>query len=134
MPAAAGGRLLRVVFHQRESPESRQILNLEELLAECNAWEHEDREAGLRFSAECRAWTFGGDFLANAAVAAGADVFIGMHGANLANGWLMRPGSSVVEVTPWGFGASSRAYMALGEFCSAGGAGRGLPVAHGVAG
>lgn len=34
-----------------------------------------------------------------------ADVFVGVHGANLANGWLMRPGSSMLEVQPYGFDA-----------------------------
>jgi hypothetical protein len=28
---------------------------------------------------------------------------VGAHGANIANAWLMRPGSSVVELTMFGF-------------------------------
>jgi len=34
-----------------------------------------------------------------------ADVFVGIHGANLANGWLLRPGSSVIEIQAYGFDA-----------------------------
>ena len=36
-----------------------------------------------------------------------ADIFVGPHGANIANAWLMRPGSSVVEVTMFGFDEST---------------------------
>lgn len=32
-----------------------------------------------------------------------ADVFVGVHGANTANSWLMRPGSSLVELTMYEF-------------------------------
>ncbi|PRW61290.1 Autophagy-related 8d [Chlorella sorokiniana] len=32
-----------------------------------------------------------------------ADVMVGIHGANLANGWMMRPGSSMIEVQAYGF-------------------------------
>ena len=29
------------------------------------------------------------------------DVSVGVHGANHVNGWLQRPGSSVIEMLPW---------------------------------
>ena len=29
------------------------------------------------------------------------DVSIGVHGANHVNGWLQRPGTSVIEMLPW---------------------------------
>lgn len=32
-----------------------------------------------------------------------ADIFIGAHGANIANAWLMRPGSAIVELTMFEF-------------------------------
>lgn len=41
---------------------------------------------------------------AGVAAAQAADVFVGLHGANLANAWLMRPGGSVLEVSPYQFG------------------------------
>ena len=33
------------------------------------------------------------------AAAQQADIFVGAHGANIANAWLMRPGSSIIELT-----------------------------------
>ena len=45
------------------------------------------------------------DLASGMAAAQLADVFVGMHGANLANGWLMRPGSSMIEVQAYGFDA-----------------------------
>jgi len=49
---------------------------------------------------------------AGIALAQQADIFVGVHGANLANGWLMRPGSSVVELTPYGFDSSDGSNVA----------------------
>jgi hypothetical protein len=43
------------------------------------------------------------DLMTGIVAAQRADVFVGMHGANIANGWLMRPGSSVLEVTMYDF-------------------------------
>jgi hypothetical protein len=45
------------------------------------------------------------DLVSGMAAAQIADVFVGTHGANLANGWLMRPGASMIEVQPYGFDA-----------------------------
>ena len=44
------------------------------------------------------------DLEAGVAAAQEADVFVGVHGANMANAWLMRSGSSTIEVTPFQFG------------------------------
>ena len=41
--------------------------------------------------------------LSGMAAAQEADVFVGVHGANMANAWLMRPGSSMIELQPYGF-------------------------------
>ena len=41
--------------------------------------------------------------MAGIAAAQQADIFVGVHGANIANGWLMRPGSAVVELTMFEF-------------------------------
>jgi capsular polysaccharide biosynthesis protein len=43
------------------------------------------------------------DLLTGIAAAQQADIFVGAHGANLANAWLMRPGSSVIELTMFQF-------------------------------
>jgi capsular polysaccharide biosynthesis protein len=43
------------------------------------------------------------DLLTGIAAAQQADIFVGPHGANIANAWLMRPGSSVVELTMYEF-------------------------------
>lgn len=40
---------------------------------------------------------------AGLALAQQADVLVGSHGAHLANAYMMRPGSSVIELTPHGF-------------------------------
>jgi hypothetical protein len=32
-----------------------------------------------------------------------ADILVGAHGANIANSWLLRPGSSVIELTMYEF-------------------------------
>jgi hypothetical protein len=40
------------------------------------------------------------------AAAQEADVFVGMHGANMANAWLLRPGSSMIELQAFGFDGS----------------------------
>jgi capsular polysaccharide biosynthesis protein len=37
------------------------------------------------------------------AAAQQADIFVGVHGANMVNGWFMRPGSSIIELTAFGF-------------------------------
>lgn len=53
--SSSGGAatVLNVVF-QRRPGETRQMLNLEELLERCNAWTH-STAAGRRFAASCRA-------------------------------------------------------------------------------
>ncbi len=45
------------------------------------------------------------DLFTGMAAAQEADVFVGVHGANMANAWLMRPGSSMIELQPYGFDA-----------------------------
>lgn len=54
----------------------------------------------------CRPTTLQAEFpslAAGVAVAQEADVMVGAHGANLGNAWFMRPGTSVVELTMFGF-------------------------------
>jgi hypothetical protein len=63
---------------------------------------------------------------AGIAAAQQADIFVGAHGANIANAWLMRPGSSVVELTMHGFEDNkahlnlARRNLAVSPECSAG--------------
>jgi hypothetical protein len=160
-----GERQLRIVFHRRSSPD-RQLLNVAELIEQCNAWRYTTK-AGQRLRASCievsqvaaglcccqfgaapcwpaqRAYVAPGpiasqqqgltwpvcpsaclrgcvaaclvpphlpalqtepkDLFSGMAAAQEADIFVGVHGANMANGWLMRPGASMVELQPWGF-------------------------------
>ena len=53
------------------------------------------------------------NLLAGMAAAQQADIFVGSHGANLANAWFMRPGSSVLELTM--FGWEEHGHMALAK-------------------
>ncbi|KAL4451870.1 hypothetical protein ABPG75_007532 [Micractinium tetrahymenae] len=103
-PAAERARttgMLRIVFMKRGS-EGRQILNVAELLRRCNTWRYEPPGGGPAVTAECREVSLP-DLEAGVAAAQQADVFIGMHGANLANGWMLRPGASVIELIPYQF-------------------------------
>ncbi|KAI3432877.1 hypothetical protein D9Q98_010460 [Chlorella vulgaris] len=97
-----GGAVLNVVIQKRPG-DTRQLLNMEELLSRCNVWQHRTR-TGLPLRAKC--WEAEVvDLVSGMAAAQIADVFVGTHGANLANGWLMRPGASMIEVQPYGFDA-----------------------------
>jgi hypothetical protein len=50
------------------------------------------------------------------AAAQEASILVGMHGANMANSWFMRPGSSTVEIMPFGWVASQPGAMSLSGF------------------
>lgn len=50
------------------------------------------------------------------AAAREADVLVGMHGANMANSWLMRPGGSAVEIMPFGWVGSQPGALSLSGF------------------
>lgn len=131
---AAGRR--SIVFHRR-SAHSRQLANLQELVDRCSQWGWAAAAAGQGRSStqqgaggatqsrlSCSSHLFG-DVPASVAAAQAADVFIGTHGANLANserqplvspccsapgglgsaqlalpraGFFMQPGSAMVEV------------------------------------
>ncbi|KAL4424793.1 hypothetical protein ABPG77_000833 [Micractinium sp. CCAP 211/92] len=101
--ASIGGssRQLKVLFMRRDSG-GRQLLNAEALVRSCNAWRYQ-LPAGGEVSADCRQVELP-NLEAGIAAAQEADVFIGMHGANMANSYLMRPGSSTIEITPYEFG------------------------------
>ena len=92
---------LRVVFQKRGGDPrqltDRQLVNAAELVAACNRWRF-TAPSGVRVRALC--WEVEINSLdVSIAAAQQADVFVGAHGANIANGWLMRPGSAVVELT-----------------------------------
>ncbi|PRW58044.1 hypothetical protein C2E21_3663 [Chlorella sorokiniana] len=87
--------VLNILFHRRGV--DRLLLNAAELLERCNAWNY-TTAAGVQVRARCSEVELT-DLFAGIVAAQRADIFIGAHGANMANGWLMRPGSSVLELT-----------------------------------
>ncbi|KAL4458946.1 hypothetical protein ABPG75_013811 [Micractinium tetrahymenae] len=97
-------RVLRVVFLKRSSPD-RQLLDTAELLERCSGWRG-STAAGQRLLVRCSEVAVT-NLAQGIAVAQEADVFVGMHGANLANGWLLRPGSAVIELQSCGFDAGA---------------------------
>ncbi|KAL4436680.1 hypothetical protein ABPG75_003819 [Micractinium tetrahymenae] len=97
-----GSRRLKVLFLRRDS-EGRQLLNAEELVRCCNGWKGRDPGSGAALTAECRQVSTP-DLAAGVAAAQDADILVGIHGANMANSWLMRPGGSTIEVMPYGWG------------------------------
>lgn len=87
--------VLNILFHRRGA--DRLLLNAAELLERCNAWSY-TTAAGVAVRARCSEVELT-DLFTGIVAAQRADIFIGAHGANMANGWLMRPGSSVLELT-----------------------------------
>ena len=111
-PATGAGTepLLRILFQKRAGTE-RQLRNAAELVQRCNSWRY-TAPSGARVRARC--WEAETPSLATGIAASQqADIIVGVHGANLANGWLMRPGSSVIELTMFGF-EESPAHLAFG--------------------
>ncbi|PSC75686.1 LRR repeats and ubiquitin-like domain-containing protein isoform A [Micractinium conductrix] len=98
----SGRQPLRVRFMQRDSG-GRQLLNIAELVAACNAWRFTPPGGGPPLTADCRQVALP-SLEAGVSAAQDADLFVGMHGANMANSYLMPPGSSTLEVTPFEFG------------------------------
>jgi Glycosyltransferase 61 len=90
---------LEVVFAVRFS-KHRQISNLAELLAECNGAAALRLNATSEVSVHCTAHVFGDDLKRDVDVAATADVLVGIHGANLANAFMLRAGASLLEIQP----------------------------------
>ena len=92
---ASSTRILRVLFITRSPRVTvRQILNIDELLEQCQAWRHTDPATGAQFSAECGMWQTGSDLKANIAAVRSADIMIGRHGAAMANGFFMKEGGA----------------------------------------
>ncbi|KAL4439890.1 hypothetical protein ABPG75_002891 [Micractinium tetrahymenae] len=105
--ATAGERVLRVVFQKRAPGHpGRAVLNLQELLQRCNAWRFKlgtGTGGGARWTrAHCVEVEFA-DLQSGMAAAQAADIVVGMHGANQANGWLMRPGGAIIELQAFEF-------------------------------
>ena len=128
-------QVLHIAFQKRDGTV-RQLLNAAELIERCNAWRYTTQagaqlralcwevsisaaEACLRGVGQLEGMPVPERNLlascvqvempslkAGIAAAQLADIFVGPHGANIANAWLMRPGSSVVEVTMFGFDES----------------------------
>ncbi|KAL4443683.1 hypothetical protein ABPG75_011420 [Micractinium tetrahymenae] len=102
--SASTERILRIIFHKRSSAD-RQLLNAAELVQRCNAWRH-TTSGGQRLRASCQEIEMA-DLFTGMAAAQQADIFVAVHGANQANGWLMRPGSAMIELQPFGFDAGA---------------------------
>ncbi|PSC69482.1 hypothetical protein C2E20_6958 [Micractinium conductrix] len=100
-PRARTAGRLRIMLMKR-GDEGRQISNAAELLQRCNSWRYVPPGGGPAVGAECSEIELP-DLEAGVAAAREADVFIGVHGANLANGWMLRPGASVIEILPYQF-------------------------------
>lgn len=95
---------LRLAFHKRSS-SGRQLLNTAELIEQCKGWTYVPRGGRTTYKLECSEVEFV-DLPSGAAAALEADVFVGMHGANLHNSMFLQPGSSVVEVIPFEYDSS----------------------------
>ncbi|GAB4813596.1 hypothetical protein N2152v2_000642 [Parachlorella kessleri] len=95
----AAATVLQVVFAWRDGAAVVQITNVEELRLLCSWWFYRCRTTGRLFRAACGTWEFT-NLTTSLAVAQRADVLVGLHGANMANSWFMRPGSSAIEIFP----------------------------------
>lgn len=114
---------LLVVFVRRSPAHlhsGRSLINEAELLASCNAGAPYDlpppewRAPYKRYF--CFPYVFGGDMLMDVWLMRQVHVLVGVHGAGLNNAFYLRPGGSIVEVRPYGFGgADSWANMYLRE-------------------
>lgn len=86
--AAAAAQPLRVLFQHRNG-STRQLLNVQELVAACNAWRFQPPGAAAALSASCAPVALG-SLRSTLEAAQEADVLVGMHGANLVRGRLHR--------------------------------------------
>ena len=75
----------------------RQLLNLTSFLEACNSWILPENAAGYT-GVKCSARSFGVDFYKDVEELQSVDILVGHHGAELNNGYFMKPGSSVVEI------------------------------------
>ena len=93
---------LKVVFHRRSLAATRQLVNLQELLNQCKTWSYTEPTSNIVYSLDCSEWEFT-DILSSVAVSQVADVFVSLHGASEVNAYMMKPGSSIIEVIPFAF-------------------------------
>ena len=88
-------RVLRVLFITRSPKVAvRQILNMDELLEQCQGWTYTDPASSIQFAAECGVWQPGSDLQSNIAAVRSADVVIGRHGAGMTNAFFMQEGGA----------------------------------------
>ncbi|KAL4448094.1 hypothetical protein ABPG75_005313 [Micractinium tetrahymenae] len=95
---------LRVLFLTRSpKPFMRQVLNINELLKECNSWTYTDPKTRQAFGATCSSYQPGTDLKTNMAAMRSADAIIGLHGASMVNAFFAKPGAAMMEVfvTGW---------------------------------
>ncbi|CAL8463209.1 g2743 [Coccomyxa elongata] len=101
--AATSGTVtaLKVAFIERR--KSRHILNLKDLINECN--ELTVGEAFDLRAVQCTAVSFDdvGNFTALLAELQTIDILVGVHGAGLVNTYFLRPGAAFVEIFPCRF-------------------------------
>jgi hypothetical protein len=107
---------LKVVFHRRSLAATRQLVNLHDLLDRCKTWSYTEPTSNIVYSLHCSEWEFT-DILSSVAVSQVADVFVSLHGASEVNAYMMKPGSSIIEVIPFAFSkyAGPRGQFALGS-------------------
>ena len=97
-------------------PGVRQILNLQEVIDQCNKdseWAKERLVSLNKSRVECRAYSFS-DLFEGMAVAQLTDVFISIHGSGEMNTMFMRRNTVKIQLRPKGFGFGEHAYMANG--------------------
>ncbi|GBF98829.1 hypothetical protein Rsub_11594 [Raphidocelis subcapitata] len=111
-PELADPSKLRVVISTRPlDSHARVLVNQDQVWSWCTKFQ-EPRGAPNWGGTSCLRHEFGRDALRDLAVAANADVLIGVHGGALFNAFFMPARSSVVEIRPLGFrGAWPNAYM-----------------------
>lgn len=106
-------RSLKIVFHRRSLAATRQLVNLQELLDQCTSWSYTEPASNIVYTLECSEWEFT-DILSSVAVSQEADVFVSLHGASEVNAYMMKPGSSIIEVIPFAFSKYAGPYGQFG--------------------
>jgi hypothetical protein len=92
---AGSTRVLKILFITRSTePAYRQVLNIKDLVEQCQGWRYTDPASSIQFAAECGVWQPGADLLSNIAAVRSADVVIGRHGASMANAFFMPEGGA----------------------------------------
>ncbi|KAI8464064.1 MAG: hypothetical protein J3K34DRAFT_441801 [Monoraphidium minutum] len=102
-PELADPSKLRVIISTRSlSSKSRTLVNQDQVWSWCTKFKEPKGVRDWR-GTSCIRHEFGRDLLRDVAVAANADVLVGVHGSALFNAFYMPLHSSVVEIRPYQF-------------------------------